>query len=155
MVTRATLLGLFCGAMFGAGLAVSGMANPARVRGFLDLFGAFDPTLAFVMIGALVPMAIAWRIRRRLDKPLVEEAFDLPPTSPIDLRLVTGAALFGVGWGVAGLCPGPRSPISPLAPLERRALRRRHGARNDSCAASGSRFRSLDTRLSANERARS
>lgn len=116
MVTRATALGLFCGALFGAGLAISGMADPARVRGFLDLFGAFDPTLAFVMIGALAPMAIAWRIRRRLDKPLVEETFDLPPTSPIDLRLVSGAAMFGVGWGLAGLCPGPSIADLALAP---------------------------------------
>ncbi|MBY6241730.1 DUF6691 family protein [Methylosinus sp. Sm6] len=117
MVTRSAVLGLLCGLLFGAGLALSGMADPARVRGFLDLFGAFDPTLAFVMIGALVPMAIAWRIRRRMDKPLVETAFDLPPTDPIDARLVIGAALFGVGWGIAGLCPGPALVDLALAPL--------------------------------------
>jgi hypothetical protein len=118
MVTRGASLGLFCGALFGAGLAASGMANPERVRGFLDVLGAFDPTLAFVMIGALVPMVIAWRIRARLDKPLVEDAFDLPPTSPVDLRLVAGAAMFGIGWGLAGLCPGPVLADLALAPLK-------------------------------------
>jgi uncharacterized membrane protein YedE/YeeE len=116
MVTRSSLLGVVCGLLFGAGLAVSGMADPARVRGFLDVLGAFDPTLAFVMIGALIPMAIAWRIRRRLDKPLVEDAFDLPPTNPIDRPLVAGAALFGTGWGIAGLCPGPALADLALAP---------------------------------------
>jgi hypothetical protein len=116
MVKPSTLIGLFAGLLFGAGLAVSGMANPARVRGFLDLFGAFDPTLAFVMIGALVPMAIAWRIRRRLDKPVAAESFDLPATSSIDAPLVAGAAMFGVGWGLAGLCPGPAIADLALAP---------------------------------------
>ncbi|WP_166144733.1 DUF6691 family protein [Methylosinus sp. RM1] len=118
MVKSSTLLGVFSGVIFGLGLAVSGMANPARVRGFLDVFGDFDPTLAFVMIGALVPMAIAWRVMRRLERPLAAESFDLPPTSPIDARLVTGAAIFGLGWGVAGLCPGPALADLALAPLE-------------------------------------
>ncbi|HEY8261308.1 MAG TPA: DUF6691 family protein [Methylosinus sp.] len=116
MVTPSTLIGLLAGVVFGAGLAVSGMANPARVRGFLDVFGAFDPTLAFVMIGALAPMAIAWRIRRRLDKPLAAENFDLPATSSIDAPLVAGAAMFGAGWGFAGLCPGPAIADLALAP---------------------------------------
>lgn len=118
MVKSSTLLGVFSGVIFGVGLAVSGMANPARVRGFLDVFGDFDPTLAFVMIGALVPMAIAWRVMRRLERPLAAESFDLPPTSPIDARLVFGAAIFGLGWGVAGLCPGPALADLALAPLE-------------------------------------
>ncbi|MBU3887829.1 YeeE/YedE family protein [Methylosinus sporium] len=118
MVKSSTVLGVFSGVIFGLGLAVSGMANPARVRGFLDVFGAFDPTLAFVMIGALVPMAIAWRVMRRLERPLAAESFDLPPTSPIDVRLVSGAAIFGLGWGVAGLCPGPALADLALAPLE-------------------------------------
>ncbi|CAN2532409.1 hypothetical+protein [Methylocapsa aurea] len=118
MVIRSTLLGLVSGALFGLGLAVSGMADPARVRGFLDVFGAFDPTLAFVMIGALAPMAVAWRIARRLERPLAAESFDLPPTAPIDARLVVGAAIFGLGWGTAGLCPGPALADLAIAPLE-------------------------------------
>lgn len=117
MVIRSALLGLICGAIFGLGLAVSGMANPARVRGFLDVLGDFDPTLAFVMIGALTPMAVAWRIARRLERPLAAESFDLPPTSPVDARLVSGAAIFGLGWGVAGLCPGPALADLALAPF--------------------------------------
>jgi uncharacterized membrane protein YedE/YeeE len=116
MVKPSALVGLCAGSVFGAGLAVSGMADPARVRGFLDLFGAFDPTLAFVMIGALAPMAIAWRIRRRLDKPLAAENFDLPATSSIDAPLVAGAAMFGIGWGLAGLCPGPAIADLAVAP---------------------------------------
>lgn len=110
------LLSLASGVLFGAGLAVSGMADPARVRGFLDLFGAWDPTLAFVMAGALLPMAIAWAVQRRLARPLGAPAFDLPTATTLDARLLTGAALFGAGWGIAGLCPGPALAGLALAP---------------------------------------
>ena len=134
MVTRATLLGLFCGALFGAGLAISGMADPARVRGFLDLFGAFDPTLAFVMIGALVPMAIAWRIRRRLDKPLVEEAFDLPPTSPDRSRASSPARRCSAWAGARRPLSRPVDRRSRPRALERRALRGRDGGRHGSAS---------------------
>lgn len=95
------------GSLFGAGLAISGMADPQRVRGFLDLFGDWDPTLAFVMGGAIVPMALAWMIQRRMEKPVADEGFALPETRPLDRRLMTGAILFGIGWGISGLCPGP------------------------------------------------
>lgn len=114
---RQSLVALLSGLVFGAGLAVSGMADPARVRAFLDLFGNFDPTLAFVMGGALVPMAIAWRLRARLEQPLADEAFHLPHTRTIDARLIGGAALFGVGWGIAGLCPGPAIADLAVNPL--------------------------------------
>lgn len=101
------LIALTAGSLFGAGLAWSGMADPMRVRGFLDLFGAWDPTLAFVMGGAVIPMAIAWVIQRRMLKPCADESFDLPGTARIDIKLAAGAILFGIGWGIAGLCPGP------------------------------------------------
>jgi len=95
------------GLLFGAGLAVSGMANPQRVRGFLDIGGAFDPTLAFVMMGALLIMAFAWRTQKKLSHPLFSTNFEIPKTMPVDWSLISGAILFGVGWGLAGLCPGP------------------------------------------------
>jgi len=113
---RQIALGLLAGAVFGAGLAVSGMADPQRVRAFLDLFGAWDPTLAFVMAGAILPMAIAWRIQSRMDSPLAAASFKLPPGRDLDPRLLGGAALFGIGWGIAGLCPGPAIANLAIAP---------------------------------------
>lgn len=113
---RQTFISLASGVLFGAGLAISGMIDPARVRAFLDVDGAWDPTLAFVMGGAIVPMAIAWAIVRRRTRPLVASAFHLPATTPIDARLLTGAALFGIGWGTAGLCPGPAIAALAVAP---------------------------------------
>ncbi len=107
MMGRQTIVALASGLLFGAGLAISGMADPARVRAFLDIFGAWDPTLAFVMAGALVPMAIAWRVRAHLSQPVAAAAYDLPDTRHVDGRLIAGAVVFGIGWGVAGLCPGP------------------------------------------------
>lgn len=101
------LLALLSGLLFGGGLALSGMMNPARVRGFLDIFGVWDPTLAFVMGGAVLVMAVAWRIQTRMHRPAMAAEFHLPGTRLIDARLVAGAALFGIGWGMAGLCPGP------------------------------------------------
>ncbi len=108
---------LFAGALFGAGLVLSGMADPLRVHGFLDLGGAWDPTLAFVMAGALLPMTLSWHWRRRREKPFAADAFHEPPTHPITLSLLTGAALFGIGWGLSGLCPGPALADLALAPL--------------------------------------
>lgn len=95
------------GVLFGAGLTLGGMTDPARVRGFLDLFGDWDPTLAFVMGGAVIVMAIAWRFQPRLSRPVFAEAFALPTRKDLTAKLIGGSALFGVGWGVAGLCPGP------------------------------------------------
>lgn len=108
---------LIAGTLFGAGLAVSGMADPARVQGFLDLFGNWDPTLAFVMGGAIIPMAVAWAVQRRMTQPIAAEAFTLPKTSMIDRRLAIGSILFGIGWGIAGLCPGPAVADLAIAPL--------------------------------------
>jgi len=111
------LVALFAGALFGAGLAFSGMADPARVQGFLDLFGNWDPTLAFVMGGAIIPMAFAWIIQRRLDKPFADAHFSLPGTTLIDRKLIIGAVLFGAGWGISGLCPGPGIADLAINPL--------------------------------------
>lgn len=117
-IVRRILPPLASGALFGAGLAVGGMTDPDRVRGFLDLFGAWDPTLAFVMGGAVIVMVIAWRIQARLAQPLFAERFALPERNDLDGRLIAGSALFGIGWGIAGLCPGPAVASLALAPLQ-------------------------------------
>jgi uncharacterized membrane protein YedE/YeeE len=95
------------GGFFGAGLFISGMTDTAKVQGWLDVFGAWDPTLAFVMGGAMIPMFIAWRLRARRSTPVLGGTF--PPAAPqrIDSKLVVGSLMFGAGWGLAGLCPGP------------------------------------------------
>lgn len=100
------LVAFFCGILMSAGLIFSGMVNPQKVIGFLDVLGNFDPTLAFVMAGALAVAAVGFRFVGG-SSPLLGGNFDLPKKSEIDLRLLLGAALFGVGWGLAGFCPGP------------------------------------------------
>lgn len=107
---------LASGTIFGAGLTIGGMTHPARVRGFLDLFGAWDPTLAFVMGGAVLVMAVAWLLQRRMQRPAFAEGFALPDRNDITPRLVGGSALFGIGWGIAGLCPGPGVAALAIAP---------------------------------------
>lgn len=108
------LVALFSGTLFGLGLAVSGMINPAKVIGFLDFAGDWDPTLAFVMGGALlVTIPAFWLILKR-PYPILEESFWMPTKSSLDGRLIGGAALFGVGWGLSGFCPGPA--VAALAP---------------------------------------
>ncbi|MCA1198821.1 YeeE/YedE family protein [Sphingomonas sp. R647] len=114
---RRSLFALVAGALFGSGLAVSGMADPQRVRGFLDIFGAWDPTLAFVMGGALIPMALAWAVQKRMAAPLADIRFSLPTRRDVDPSLIGGAVLFGIGWGIAGLCPGPAIADLALAPV--------------------------------------
>lgn len=102
------LASLFIGALFGAGLAVSEMIDPARVLGFLDVAGRWDPTLAFVMIGALAVTIPAFALARRQGAaPLMGGAFQIPTAHDIDVRLILGGAVFGLGWGLSGLCPGP------------------------------------------------
>ena len=113
-----SVIALAAGTLFGAGLAVSGMVDPARVRGFLDLFGRWDPTLGFVMIGAILPMTLAWWLMRHRKRPIAADRFHLPDTRPVDGRLVGGAALFGIGWGIAGLCPGPAIADLTLRPAD-------------------------------------
>ncbi|EFH12542.1 DUF6691 family protein [Pseudoroseomonas cervicalis] len=97
-----------CGLLLGLGLLLSGMLDPARVLAFLDLAGgAWDPSLAFTMLGAVLVTALGYRLAWRRGRPLLADRFQLPTARAIDARLVTGALVFGLGWGLAGLCPGP------------------------------------------------
>jgi uncharacterized protein len=100
------LVNLVLGLIFGAGLVISGMANPAKVLNFLDLFGTWDPSLAFVMGGAVIVAFFGYRLVFRRPAPIVG-AYHLPAQTEIDSRLVTGALIFGAGWGLSGFCPGP------------------------------------------------
>ncbi|HZY33614.1 MAG TPA: DUF6691 family protein, partial [Rhodanobacter sp.] len=95
------------GLLFGLGLSLGGMTQPAVVLGFLDIFGAWDPRLVFVMAGAVLTTAVGYRLVLRRPRPLLAERFQWPTSRRIDVRLVGGAALFGIGWGIAGYCPGP------------------------------------------------
>ncbi len=114
---RQLIISLLSGGLFGAGLAISGMMDPKRVRGFLDIRGDWDPTLAFVMGGAILVMAAAWLLQKRLLKPVFASAFYLPDKQLIDRKLIGGAVLFGIGWGLAGLCPGPAFGALLVEPL--------------------------------------
>ncbi|MBP0593463.1 YeeE/YedE family protein [Paraburkholderia sp. LEh10] len=98
---------LLAGLLFGVGLMVSGMANPAKVLGFLDLAGRWDPSLAFVMAGAVAVGSLAFFAARRLDRSYLGLPMQLPASTTITARLVLGSAVFGIGWGLAGFCPGP------------------------------------------------
>lgn len=104
---------LIVGVIFGLGLVISGMINPAKVLNFLDVAGPWDPSLIFVMAGAIAVTFIGYRLVLRRPSPVLADEFNLPPTSGIDHRLIVGPAIFGIGWGLAGLCPGPA--ISALA----------------------------------------
>ncbi|MGY4572379.1 MULTISPECIES: DUF6691 family protein [Bradyrhizobium] len=101
------LASFVCGLIFGAGLLISGMTDPQKVLGFLDLFGVWDATLAFVMAGAVAVAAIGFAIARRRAAPAFSARFLWPDRSDIDAPLVAGAVLFGIGWGLVGICPGP------------------------------------------------
>ena len=103
----AILASFVCGLIFGAGLLISGMNQPEKVLGFLDLFGAWDATLAFVMAGAVAVSAIGFALARRRAAPLFAAKFSWPERRDIDTPLVAGAILFGIGWGLVGICPGP------------------------------------------------
>ena len=98
---------LLAGLVFGLGLIVSGMANPAKVLGFLDITGAWDPSLALVMAGAISVGAIAFAVASRRTTSLIGAEMKLPTSRHIERRLVVGSTLFGMGWGIAGFCPGP------------------------------------------------
>ena len=98
---------LLAGLVFGLGLIVSGMANPSKVLGFLDLAGAWDPSLAFVMAGAVTVGGAAFALARHRTRSFIGAEMKLPAARHIDRRLVTGSVVFGIGWGIAGFCPGP------------------------------------------------
>jgi len=103
----AKFVAFLCGLIFGLGLVVSQMSNPAKVLNFLDFAGTWDPSLVFVMIGAIFATAVGYRLAWRMKSPKFDTAFHLPQKTRIDARLVGGAALFGIGWGLVGFCPGP------------------------------------------------
>jgi uncharacterized membrane protein YedE/YeeE len=102
-----SLAALVSGALFGLGLAMAGMTDARRVLGFLDVFGAFDPTLMFVLGGAVATTTVLFRFVLRRGSPVLAHSFQLSNLKHIDRRLLGGAALFGIGWGIAGYCPGP------------------------------------------------
>ena len=136
------LISAIAGLVFGLGLIISGMSDPAKVQNFLDLFGTWDPSLAFVMAGAIAVTFAGYRLAFGRGRPLLTDAFSLPTKAAIDSPLVIGAALFGVGWGLSGFCPGPAIVSLPLLAtgtlvfvpamlvgmLLARALQTRHGA---------------------------
>ncbi|ASM16308.1 YeeE/YedE family protein [Serratia marcescens] len=102
-----TLLALLSGVIFGLGLIIAGMANPAKVLAFLDVTGMWDPSLALVMAGAIAVAAPAFLWARRRERSLLGEPLQIPAAGRVDRRLLAGSALFGIGWGIAGICPGP------------------------------------------------
>ncbi len=109
------IVSLFCGIIFGIGLVISEMINPAKVLGFLNLFGQWDPSLAFVMVGALIVSTPLFHLFKNKDKPLFNSNFSISTNKEIDKKLIIGSVIFGAGWGLAGLCPGPA--ISSIALL--------------------------------------
>lgn len=110
------IFSLLAGVIFGGGLTLSDMVNPARVSNFLDFAGNWDPTLIFVMAGGLAVTALGYKLVFRRRSPVADEKFHIPTQRQIDLPLIGGAALFGVGWGLAGICPGPA--LTDLVTLE-------------------------------------
>jgi uncharacterized membrane protein YedE/YeeE len=106
-MVRLSIAAFVSGALFGLGLAMSGMTDPRIVLGFLDVFGDFDPALLFVLGGAVITTLVLFRLVLRRASPLFASSFQLSNLRHIDRRLVGGAALFGIGWGIAGYCPGP------------------------------------------------
>lgn len=106
-----TLMALLAGILFGLGISMSGMANPAKVVNFFDIFGSWDPSLMFVMGGAVVVAFVGYRIVFRMPKPLMDSSFHVPTNRQVDRKLLGGSALFGIGWGIAGFCPGGALPV--------------------------------------------
>jgi uncharacterized membrane protein YedE/YeeE len=114
----AILSALASGLLFGLGLIVSQMVNPAKVLGFLDVFGNWDPSLAFVMGGAVAVSALGTVLARRRGGPVLSSRLEIPTRRDLDPRLIVGAALFGIGWGLVGLCPGPALTAISFGPWQ-------------------------------------
>lgn len=114
------LIAILSGVLFSFGLGISGMTKPSKVFGFLDLFGNWDPTLIFVMIGAIAVHLVSYQLIKKMPSPLLATKFQIPSKKEITPALITGAVLFGAGWGLAGYCPGPA--LVSLATLEFRTL---------------------------------
>ncbi|SCW87720.1 hypothetical protein SAMN02927900_06000 [Rhizobium mongolense subsp. loessense] len=109
-----TVAALMSGTVFGFGLSLSGMLDPARVQGFLDVFGTWDPSLAFVLGGAVSVAFVGVRLSRLMGRPALDDSFDMPTNRKIDAPLIIGSATFGLGWGLGGFCPGPAIAALPL-----------------------------------------
>ncbi len=116
-----TVINALAGLIFGLGLLISGMANPAKVQNFLDLAGTFDPSLIFVMVGAIVVTFLGYRFAFQRPRPILAERFSLPTAKDIDARVIIGVGPVGIGWGLSGFCPGPAVTSLPL-------LRRAHSS---------------------------
>jgi uncharacterized membrane protein YedE/YeeE len=114
MMVLRIIAALICGSLFGLGLSISGMLDPHRVRGFLDITGAWDPSLIFVLAGGVIVATIGYRLSRLLPRPLLDRRFDLPTKTAIDAPLLLGSAIFGIGWGIAGICLGPAIALLTL-----------------------------------------
>src|SRR5262249_40752173 len=106
-LTMRIAINALAGLIFGLGLLISGMANPVKVQDFLDLAGAFDPSLIFVMLGAVVVTFLGYRLTLRRSRPVLVERSSLATLTDVDVRVLLGPALFGIGWGLSGFCPGP------------------------------------------------
>lgn len=111
------LSALLAGLLFGAGIAVSGMVSPAKVLNFFDIAGTWDPSLAFVMGGALSVTAVGYRLVLKRPRPILDRTFHLPTARKPDLPLLAGSAVFGIGWGIAGFCPGGAVPALGLGEM--------------------------------------
>jgi uncharacterized membrane protein YedE/YeeE len=112
------LSALAAGLLFGLGLVVSQMVNPAKVLAFLDMFGDWDPSLAFVMAGAVAVSALGYALAKRRGLPVLAPRLEIPTRRDLEPRLLAGAAIFGVGWGLAGLCPGPALTALSIGPWQ-------------------------------------
>jgi uncharacterized protein len=107
-----------CGLLFGVGLLMAGMANPAKVLGFLDIAGLWDPSLALVMVGAIAVTFVAFRVSKKMPQSLLKTKFSWPEATAITWPLLAGSALFGLGWGLVGLCPGPALVLAGTGSIE-------------------------------------
>lgn len=113
-----SLSAFICGLLFGLGLLMAGMANPAKVLGFLDVAGLWDPSLALVMLGAIAVAFIAFRVSKTMPQSLLKTKFHRPEATAITRPLLAGSALFGLGWGLVGLCPGPALVLAGTGSVE-------------------------------------